>query len=64
MAAVLGGTSLAGGVGSVPKTLVGALIIGVLANAMNLLGIGIFWQPGLRSRRGTDRRGRGRHGAA
>lgn len=45
VAAVLGGTSLAGGVGSVPKTLVGALIIGVLANAMNLLGVGIFWQP-------------------
>ena len=45
VAAVLGGTSLAGGVGSVPKTLVGALIIGMLANAMNLLGVGIFWQP-------------------
>jgi ribose/xylose/arabinose/galactoside ABC-type transport system permease subunit len=45
VAAVLGGTSLAGGVGSVPKTLVGALIIGVLANAMNILGVGIFWQP-------------------
>ena len=45
VAAVLGGTSLAGGIGSVPKTLVGALIIGVLANAMNLLGVGIFWQP-------------------
>ena len=45
VAAVLGGTSLAGGVGSVPKTLIGALIIGVLANAMNLLGVGIFWQP-------------------
>jgi ribose/xylose/arabinose/galactoside ABC-type transport system permease subunit len=45
VAAVLGGTSLAGGVGSVPKTLVGALIIGILANAMNILGVGIFWQP-------------------
>jgi len=45
VAAVLGGTSLAGGVGSVPKTLVGALIIGLLANAMNLLGVAIFWQP-------------------
>ena len=44
VAAVLGGTSLAGGVGSVPKTLVGALIIGVLANGLNLLGVGIFWQ--------------------
>lgn len=44
VAAVLGGTSLAGGVGSVPKTLVGALIIGVLANSLNLLGVGIFWQ--------------------
>jgi len=44
VAAVLGGTSLAGGVGSVPKTLVGALIIGVLANSLNLLGVEIFWQ--------------------
>jgi ribose transport system permease protein len=44
VAAVLGGTSLAGGEGSVLKTLVGALIIGVLANALNLLGVGSFWQ--------------------
>lgn len=44
VAAVLGGTSLAGGEGSVLKTLVGALIIGVLGNALNLLGVGIFWQ--------------------
>lgn len=44
VAAVLGGTSLAGGEGTVLKTLVGALIIGVLANGMNLLGVGIFWQ--------------------
>lgn len=44
VAAVLGGTSLAGGEGSVLKTLVGALIIGVLGNGLNLLGVGIFWQ--------------------
>jgi ribose transport system permease protein len=44
VAAVLGGTSLAGGEGTVLKTLVGALIIGVLGNGLNLLGVGIFWQ--------------------
>jgi ribose transport system permease protein len=36
---VIGGTSLMGGEGSVLGTLVGALIIGVLANVLNLLGI-------------------------
>ncbi|MEJ5314574.1 MULTISPECIES: ABC transporter permease [Anaerolinea] len=36
-AAVLGGTSLAGGVGGIPGTLAGAFIIGVLSNGLNLL---------------------------
>jgi ribose transport system permease protein len=38
-ACVLGGTSLFGGTGNVLKTIVGALIMGTLANGMNLLGI-------------------------
>lgn len=43
-AVVLGGTSLAGGTGKMSGTLVGALIIGVLNNGMNLLGISSFYQ--------------------
>ncbi|MGM0420494.1 MAG: ABC transporter permease [Bacillota bacterium] len=41
---VLGGTSLVGGKGSVTGTLVGALIIGVLNNSLNLLGVASFYQ--------------------
>ncbi|CUS25754.1 Ribose xylose arabinose galactoside ABC-type transport system, permease component [Paucilactobacillus oligofermentans DSM 15707 = LMG 22743] len=43
-AVVLGGTSLAGGKGKMFGTLIGALIIGVLNNGMNLLGISSFYQ--------------------
>ena len=44
VAAVLGGTSLAGGQGSVFGTFLGALIIGSLNNGLDLLGIPTFWQ--------------------
>jgi ribose transport system permease protein len=44
VAAVLGGTSLAGGVGTVIGTLTGVLIVGVVANGLNLLGVPSFWQ--------------------
>lgn len=44
VAAVLGGTSLAGGEGRVSGTLIGALIVGVLGNGLNLLGVQTFWQ--------------------
>jgi ribose transport system permease protein len=43
-AVVIGGASLAGGAGSVSGTLVGALIIGVLRNGLNLLDVSSFWQ--------------------
>ena len=43
-AAVLGGTSLTGGVGTMPGTLIGALIIGVLNNGMNMLSVPYFFQ--------------------
>jgi len=43
-AAALGGTSLSGGYGTVTGTLVGALIIGVINNGMNLLGISPYFQ--------------------
>lgn len=44
-AVVVGGTSLAGGEGSILRTLVGALIIGVLNNGLNLLNVDPFIQP-------------------
>ncbi|SEA72975.1 ribose transport system permease protein [Thalassobacillus cyri] len=43
-AVVLGGTSLSGGRGWLVGTLVGALIIGVLNNGLNLLNVSSFYQ--------------------
>ncbi|MGD2177546.1 MAG: ABC transporter permease, partial [Anaerolineae bacterium] len=43
-APVLGGVSLFGGVGSIGGTVVGAFIIGVLSNGLNLLGIQSYYQ--------------------
>lgn len=43
-AVVIGGTSLAGGEGGVGGTLIGALIMGVLRNGLNLLGVSSFLQ--------------------
>lgn len=43
-AVVLGGTSLAGGVGSILGTIVGALIIGILNNALNLMNVSSYYQ--------------------
>lgn len=43
-AAVVGGTSFAGGVGTITGTLIGALILGVISNGLNLLGISPFFQ--------------------
>jgi len=43
-APVLGGTSLFGGMGSVGGTLVGAFIMGVLSNGLNLLEVSAYYQ--------------------
>ncbi|MEX2272422.1 MAG: ABC transporter permease [Vicinamibacterales bacterium] len=43
-ATVIGGTSLMGGGGTLAGTLVGALIMGVLRNGLNLLGVSSFLQ--------------------
>jgi ribose transport system permease protein len=41
---VLGGASFFGGTGTVQGTLVGALIMGVLRNGLNLLDVSAYWQ--------------------
>jgi ribose/xylose/arabinose/galactoside ABC-type transport system permease subunit len=43
-AAVIGGASLFGGLGTAWGALIGALLIGVLNNALDLLGVQAFWQ--------------------
>ena len=43
-AAAIGGVSLMGGIGTVSGTLCGALIIGMMANAFNLMGVNPYWQ--------------------
>ena len=43
-AVILGGTSMNGGVGTLTGTVIGCIIVGVLNNGMNLLGIDSSWQ--------------------
>lgn len=43
-AAVLGGTSMTGGAGKIGGMVLGALLIGMLNNGLNLLGVNSFWQ--------------------
>jgi ribose transport system permease protein len=43
-AVVLGGTSLMGGKGRLTGTIIGVLIIGVLNNGLNIIGVSAFWQ--------------------
>lgn len=43
-AVVIGGTSLSGGVGRVTGTLIGALIIGVMNNGLDLMGMQSYYQ--------------------
>lgn len=43
-ACVIGGTSFAGGIATIPGTMIGIVIIGLIYNGMNLLGISSYWQ--------------------
>ncbi|WP_141585147.1 ABC transporter permease [Actinomadura sp. WMMA1423] len=43
-AAVLGGTSLSGGKGTIVGTIVGAFVIGFLSDGLVLVGVSTFWQ--------------------
>ena len=43
-AVLLGGVSFSGGAGSIVGTLIGALLLGVITNGLDLLGVSSFWQ--------------------
>ena len=43
-AVVVGGTSLAGGSGSVVGTVAGALLVGIINNVQNLMNVNTYWQ--------------------
>lgn len=43
-AVVVGGTSLAGGVGGIPQTTIGLLLIAIITNVMNMLGVEAYIQ--------------------
>lgn len=43
-AVVLGGASFTGGVGTISGTLIGAIVIGVINNGLNMLNVESFWQ--------------------
>jgi len=43
-AVVLGGTSLFGGYGGIAGTAIGSVILALVVNGMNLLGVKTFWQ--------------------
>lgn len=47
-AAVIGGASFSGGIGTVIGAVIGALVMGVLNNGMSLMGIGIDWQQAIK----------------
>ena len=43
-ACVLGGTSMSGGKGRISGTIFGAMVIGVISNGLNLIGVSSYWQ--------------------
>ncbi len=43
-ACVIGGCSLAGGAGTVLGSFLGVLLMALVGNAFNLLGVSVYWQ--------------------
>lgn len=43
-ACVLGGVSMSGGIGKISGTIFGAIVIGIISNGLNLMGVSSFWQ--------------------
>ena len=43
--AVVGGTPLSGGEGSITGTVLGVLLLGMVGNALNLMNVSAYWQP-------------------
>ena len=43
-AVVVGGTALSGGKGNIWGTFIGALLLGIISNALNILGVSPYWQ--------------------
>lgn len=41
---IIGGTSFTGGIGTIPGTIIGMLIIGIINNGLNLLGVSSYYQ--------------------
>jgi rhamnose transport system permease protein len=46
-AAVVGGVSIFGGIGALPGVLLGSLLLGIINNAVNLVGISPFWKQAM-----------------
>jgi ribose/xylose/arabinose/galactoside ABC-type transport system permease subunit len=46
-AVVVGGVPLTGGVGGVSAAVLGTLLLGVVANGLNLFSVSAFWQPAI-----------------
>ena len=46
-ACVIGGVSIAGGVGTVAGVVIGCLFLGIIKNALPLIGVSPFWQMGI-----------------
>jgi ribose/xylose/arabinose/galactoside ABC-type transport system permease subunit len=46
-AVVIGGTSLFGGIGTIRGTVIGVLLVGIVLNGMDLLGISSYYQQGV-----------------
>lgn len=46
--AIIGGTSMSGGVGKLTGTFTGIMLMGIINNALNLYGVDANWQEAVR----------------